>query len=123
MLRSKSETQRAKPSEFACHSIPVRRPMHEASASKFLGLILRHQLETIGLQLDANGLANNDELIALAGACGTGIDRDRIDESSQQATRNDFCRVPTDLVFALHKGHSASIDLELPADTPRSPFP
>ncbi len=48
--------------------MPPDTPSHDtlASASRLLSLVLRHRPEHIGLDLDTNGWADIDTLIALA---------------------------------------------------------
>lgn len=92
--------------------------MHTESASKFLGLVLRHKPEAIGLQLDAQGWANIDELVALAKAGGTSIDRDLIDEIVATSDKKRFLLSADGSSIRAAQGHSVSIDLGLPASTP-----
>ena len=42
--------------------------------SKFLSLVLRHRPEKIGLQLDANGWADVDELLQKSNRAGVRLD-------------------------------------------------
>ena len=50
------------------------------STSKFLSLLLRHQPEVIGLELDPHGWASVDELIRLANVDHPGkLDRELIE--------------------------------------------
>ncbi len=44
--------------------------------SKFLSLILRHQPETIGIQLDQSGWADVDDLIEKSNSYGITFDRE-----------------------------------------------
>lgn len=58
--------------------------------SKFLSLVLRHQPETIGIQLDQNGWTDVDELIEKANSNGIKFDRKRLITSLRQIQRKDL---------------------------------
>lgn len=49
-----------------------------SDTSKFLSYVLRHEPQAIGLQLDSEGWANLDALIAGAAASGRRLDFDSI---------------------------------------------
>ena len=54
---------------------PMNNPQQLTQISKFLSLVLRHQPETIGLELDRNGWANVEELLEKSSKHGIAIHR------------------------------------------------
>ena len=83
------------------------------SQSKFLSLLLRHQPETIGLELDANGRASVPELLKKAAVHGHDFDRDALTEIVAQNSKNRFeFETSTDRIRA-RQGHSLEVHLDL----------
>lgn len=87
------------------------------SASKFLSLVLRHQPELIGLELDANGWVDIDTLIARA-APKRRLDRARIDAVVAANDKQRFAISADGRRIRANQGHSVAIDLALPPATP-----
>lgn len=81
--------------------------------SKFLSLILRHQPETIGLTLDANGWADLDELIAKARAHGRRLDEAVIREVVASNDKQRFALDDVGRRIRANQGHSVSIEIGL----------
>ncbi|MGH8082546.1 MAG: RNA 2'-phosphotransferase [Lysobacter sp.] len=81
--------------------------------SKFLSLVLRHEPETIGLTLDANGWADIEELIDLANAAGKPVTRELIDEVVRDSDKQRFAISEDGLRIRANQGHSVDIDLGL----------
>jgi putative RNA 2'-phosphotransferase len=81
--------------------------------SKFLSLVLRHQPESIGLALDANGWADIDALIARAGVHGVVLTRELIAEIVATSDKQRFALDPARNRIRANQGHSVEIDLGL----------
>ena len=90
------------------------------STSKFLSLILRHQPETIGLSLDANGRADIDELLRLSAAHGRPLTRALLDEVIATNDKQRFVLSEDGTKIRANQGHSIFVDLGL---TPVAPPP
>lgn len=58
--------------------------------SKFLSLVLRHQPETIGIQLDQNGWVGVKELIDKAVQHGIEIDQSKLDYIVENNSKKRF---------------------------------
>lgn len=86
--------------------------------SKFLSLILRHQPETIGLDLDTQGWANVDELIEKAHQHGKQLSRDRIVDVVTNNDKQRFSLSEDGLKIRANQGHSLTVDLALIAKQP-----
>jgi putative RNA 2'-phosphotransferase len=87
-------------------------------ASKFLGLILRHQPEVIGLSLDALGWADIDGLIELANQHGHRLTRPLIEQVVASNDKQRFAISDDGLRIRANQGHSIPIDLALIAIEP-----
>ena len=86
--------------------------------SKFLSLVLRHQPEQIGLTLDAQGWADVDVLIELAGRSGTHIDRELIRRVVETNDKKRFSLSEDGRRIRARQGHSIPVDLGLEARQP-----
>ncbi|GLH78425.1 hypothetical protein SSBR45G_33340 [Bradyrhizobium sp. SSBR45G] len=86
--------------------------------SKFLSLVLRHQPETIGLVLDAQGWAVIDELIARAAAAGTAFSRADLEQVVATSDKKRFTVSEDGLRIRAAQGHSVTVELGL---APREP--
>lgn len=93
-------------------------PPHLVKLSKFLSLILRHQPETIGLQLDAQGWADIAELLQKAAATGRSMTRADMDQVIAGNDKKRFTVSADGLRLRAAQGHSTPVQLELPARTP-----
>ncbi|GLQ43072.1 RNA 2'-phosphotransferase [Dyella nitratireducens] len=94
--------------------------MDHVTISKFLSLVLRHDPEAIGLQLDKNGWANVDDLIRLANARGRKLDRRIITDIVASSDKQRFTLDDAGVRIRANQGHSISVDLELQPLTPPS---
>jgi len=86
--------------------------------SKLLSLVLRHDPAAIGLELDANGWAKVDDLIAKAACAGTPISPAELEEI---VTTNEKKRFDLDAVngrIRANQGHSVDVDVEIPEAVP-----
>ena len=86
--------------------------------SKFLSYVLRHEPDAIGLDLDAQGWASVDELIARAAAKGTPLDRDGIAAAVATNDKQRFALSPDGARIRANQGHSIAVDLALAPQTP-----
>lgn len=87
-------------------------------ASKFLSLVLRHRPDAIGLSLDAQGWADVDELIALAGAAGKPLTRTIVTEIVATSDKQRFVLSPDGARIRANQGHSVDIELGLAPSVP-----
>ena len=87
------------------------------SASKFLSLVLRHQPELIGLELDAGGWADIDALIRLAHP-RMALSRALIERAVAENDKRRFAISTDGLRIRARQGHSIAVDLDLPASMP-----
>lgn len=58
--------------------------------SKFLSLVLRHQPETIGIELDQNGWTDTNELIVKANDYGIKVDRELLSHIVETNSKKRF---------------------------------
>jgi putative RNA 2'-phosphotransferase len=86
--------------------------------SKFLSLILRHQPDTIGLALDAQGWAVIDELIAKSDAAGTRFTRDDLLHVVQSSDKKRFSVSEDGQRIRAAQGHSVEVELGLQPQEP-----
>ncbi|MGF1457393.1 MAG: RNA 2'-phosphotransferase [Leptolyngbyaceae cyanobacterium] len=91
---------------------------HLVKLSKFLSLILRHKPQVVGLQLDASGWANVEDLIELVNQHGIPLsaallaDIVRKDEKQRFAFNGDRTQIRA------NQGHSLEVDLNLISESP-----
>lgn len=79
--------------------------------SKFLSLVLRHQPETIGIQLDPNGWVKVDELIRKSNTYGIKFDREILNYIVETNPKKRFAfNTALDKIRA-SQGHSVEIEL------------
>ncbi len=86
--------------------------------SRFLSLVLRHQPETIGLQLDDQGWADIDELLARLAAKGRNLGRKQLEKIVLDNDKQRFAISEDGLRIRANQGHSIKIDLGLAACEP-----
>ena len=86
--------------------------------SKFLSLILRHQPELIGLELDEYGWANIDELLAKSRADGRSISRQELERVVAESDKQRFAISDDGTMIRANQGHSIQVNLELVASAP-----
>ncbi|MFB9315286.1 RNA 2'-phosphotransferase [Nocardioides plantarum] len=90
----------------------------DVSRSKRLSLVLRHQPQSIGITLDANGWVDVATLLDALAAHGPAITRDDLD---RVVTANDKQRFEWDVEadrIRARQGHSVEVDLDLEPATP-----
>ena len=86
--------------------------------SKYLSFILRHRPEKIGLELDSNGWADLDELIAKANTAGKDLSLEVIEIVVETNEKQRFALSPDRKKIRANQGHSIAVDLELKATDP-----
>lgn len=79
--------------------------------SKFLSLILRHQPETIGIQLDQNGWADVQILLEKANNYGIKFDREILNHIVATNPKKRFAFNDTADKIRASQGHSVEIEL------------
>jgi putative RNA 2'-phosphotransferase len=79
--------------------------------SKFLSLVLRHQPETIGIQLDHSGWTDIDELIEKANSYGVKFDREVLNHIVATNSKKRFAFNDTLNKIRASQGHSVEVEL------------
>lgn len=89
------------------------------TTSKFLSLVLRHQPQVIGMELDAEGWLPIEELIANANRHGKHLTRQLLDEVVETNDKKRFIISDDGLRIRANQGHSVeAVDLNLQPQTP-----
>ena len=86
--------------------------------SKFMSLVLRHRPEAIGLQLDENGWANVQELIAKMKANGIDVDIATLTITVETNDKKRFAFNEDKTMIRASQGHSIEVELNLKAVPP-----
>ena len=86
--------------------------------SKFLSLVLRHQPELIGLELDENGWANVDELIKKTNDHGITLDLGTLNHIVDTNSKKRFAFSESLDKIRASQGHSLEINLGYPEKVP-----
>jgi putative RNA 2'-phosphotransferase len=79
--------------------------------SKFLSLVLRHQPEKIGIQLDAAGWVAVDELLATCRRNGVTLTREQLDALVATSDKRRFAFDETGTKIRANQGHSVPVEL------------
>lgn len=85
---------------------------HAKRLSKFLSLILRHRPEAIGLDLDAAGWAEIDDLLAKAPLAGVPLDRASLEAVVRDNAKQRFALSPDGRRIRASQGHSIAVELD-----------
>ena len=85
---------------------------------KFLSLVLRHQPDKIGIELDAQGWTDVDILIDKMNAKGNSLNRELLDEIVANNNKKRYSYNETGDKIRATQGHSVSIDLGYVAQQP-----
>lgn len=88
------------------------------SASKFLSLVLRHQPQLIGLELDKNGWANLDQLIEKAKTADKNFTIEMIAEIAEKCPKQRYNLDLANNKIRANQGHSIAVDMEFQPQTP-----
>lgn len=95
-------------------------PDHLIQASKQLSRILRHRPDSVGVELDAHGWCDVDELLAKLAGQGTAITREELEVIVATSEKKRFA-FTTDLKrIRANQGHSVPVDLQLREKVPPS---
>jgi len=86
--------------------------------SKLLSLILRHQPDIIGLELDENGWTNVKELITEFSVKYFRIDRKLLDEVVATNNKKRFAFDESGTKIRANQGHSIDVNVELKEKEP-----
>jgi putative RNA 2'-phosphotransferase len=86
--------------------------------SKLMSLVLRHQPQAIGLQLDENGWASVQELMAKMNANGTKVDLSTLNMAVETNDKKRFAFNEDKTMVRANQGHSIEVDLNLKAAVP-----
>jgi putative RNA 2'-phosphotransferase len=90
----------------------------DIQTSKFLSLVLRHKPEEIGLQLDAQGWADVNDLITRANAAGVTLNRQDVERLVANSDKKRFSLSDDGRFIRAAQGHSVEVDLKLEAAVP-----
>ncbi len=98
-------------------------PKSLTSTSKFLSLVLRHQPDVIGMQLDPEGWLPIDELIENANRKGNELSLELLHEVVASCEKTRFSLSDDGLKIRANQGHSVpDIELNLEPVTPPNPL-
>jgi putative RNA 2'-phosphotransferase len=87
------------------------REKENTNISKFLSLVLRHQPELIGIELDEQGWVAVDELLKKANAAGNAITFDILDYVVQTNAKKRFSFSDDLKKIRASQGHSVEVEL------------
>jgi len=79
--------------------------------SKFLSLVLRHNPETIGVNLDENGWVNTNELIDKSNSYGIKFDFETLAHIVETNSKKRFAFNPDSTKIRASQGHSLNVEL------------
>lgn len=89
------------------------------NASRFLSEILRHKPEKIGLQLDSQGWASIETILAKSPILkGVALTRDLIDQAVDENDKQRFAVSEDGKMIRARQGHSIKVDLGLAQAVP-----
>lgn len=88
------------------------------ATSKLLSYVLRHRPDSIGLQLDPQGWAEVDDLLARLRARDETIDRALLERVVLENDKQRFAFSPDGERIRASQGHSVAVDLALVAQEP-----
>lgn len=91
---------------------------HLTKISKFLSLVLRHQPETIGIELDENGWADVAELLAKLNANGININSATLTDVVITNNKQRFSFNATLDKIRANQGHSIEVHLDYTSQQP-----
>ncbi|MDG1333823.1 MAG: RNA 2'-phosphotransferase [Crocinitomicaceae bacterium] len=86
--------------------------------SKLMSLILRHNPQVIGAELDENGWIPTEILLAGIRKKGIRIDHDLLDEVVETNNKKRFAFNADKTKIRASQGHSVKVDVELKEETP-----
>ena len=83
------------------------------NVGKFLALILRHQPEAVGIELDKNGWADVEELIGGVKKSVPDFNRDELELIVKNDTKQRYSLNEDKTKIRANQGHSVNVDVEL----------
>lgn len=86
--------------------------------SKFISLVLRHQPQAAGIELDSHGWADVEALLAGMNAANRTIDRETLERIVREDRKGRYAFDETHTRIRANQGHSLPVDLELLPLTP-----
>ena len=86
--------------------------------SKFLSLILRHEPQRVGLQLDSAGWVDVNLLLTAVNENGVSLTFDQLKEVVETNPKKRFALSEDGLRIRASQGHSLEVDLEYQPQTP-----
>jgi len=89
-----------------------------AHISKFLSLVLRHQPQLIGIELDAQGWVSVDELLKQVNAHGHSLDAELLNHVVETNSKKRFAFDETRQKIRASQGHSVEVELGYQAQVP-----
>lgn len=81
--------------------------------SRFISLVLRHKPEEAGIQLDAHGWADVNELISGINNTGRDIDFNTLEEIVKTDSKQRYSFNDNKTLIRANQGHSYPVDVEL----------
>ncbi len=93
-------------------------PQQATNISRFLSLVLRHQPETIGIALSADGWTNVDELIAAINRHGQALDFETLEQVVETNDKQRFAFSDDGEMIRANQGHSVEVNLGYQPTTP-----
>jgi len=94
-------------------------PTRAKKISKFLSLILRHEPQAVGVELDESGWTPVDHLLVKMNEAGTFIDRELLEQIVRNNPKKRFAFSDCNTLIRANQGHS--IDVELGYDPVEPP--
>ncbi len=89
-----------------------------SQASKFLALLLRHEPDRIGIELDAAGWTDIDKLLDALHAHGVELTRKELDALVASSDKQRFAISSDGTRIRANQGHSVQVELGLPSEAP-----
>lgn len=90
----------------------------DQALGKFISLILRHQPEVIGIQLDENGWADVEELINGINQSGRKMDKEDLERIVRENNKKRYSYNEDHTKIRANQGHSLKVDINLKATQP-----
>lgn len=88
------------------------------TTSKFLSLVLRHEPQRIGLQLDAAGWSSVEALLSKLAQAGQPLSRETLLQIVATSDKQRFALSEDGLSIRANQGHSVDVALGLPPQVP-----
>ncbi len=92
----------------------------DVKLGKFISLVLRHQPQAAGIQLDAHGWADVDQLIQGVRATGRHLDRETLERLVRENDKQRYTFNSDHTKIRANQGHSIEVDVELKEQEPPS---